>query len=648
MIDPVLTQLETALDAAAMQAVLASEWLPAGTPLEVRGCHIGSVRHKPGKSCLIRYDVALRNVQSGVEFRQILAARLHQTGHSEARWRKAVNAPVFAVAPMPPVAHIERLGLVIWAFPNERKLRGVEMLLDARRLRDDLLPRLLGRAVRAVPAPELVRYVPEHGCTVRVRVTLAGGEDLVLYGKVQTESHGAQTCARARELGREAWFDAASGSLWQRELPGVPADESSSMAACAAAVAALHQSRLTGLAPAPSRLEPPPLGGGHSTEIAGLQAEIARRQTSAPAVAALHGDLHLRNFLVHDGAAQLIDLDTLCTGNPLDDLGSFAASLYHRAALHHAPLSQVDAAVAEFLHAYASLTPWTVTARDLATHTAKALVNERVSRAMTRRKGDVAADLLATARRLLGETETATDVMRRCADAARNVPGQALDVHFKTYLKPASWHKSQVTVAWHDERGIAVERFGGPHPAAWRFPHDPAAPWMAQAAGAEAVRPFLPVPAETVRMDVLTYRPENRLTARYRVTHQGRTRTIYGKTYSDNRGEQVYARLTALTGLGFATPPPLGYADAIKTVWQDAYLGVPLRSLLGQPQASRLLRTAAEHLRALHTSQLAVPARLSLPEMQADLTKKLSKLALMLPQYAGALRLLASRLQDRL
>ncbi|MCC6537432.1 MAG: phosphotransferase, partial [Bryobacterales bacterium] len=42
------------------------------------------------------------------------------------------------------------------------------------------------------------------------------------------------------------------------------------------------------------------------------------------------------------------------------------------------------------------------------------------------------------------------------------------------------------------------------------------------------------------------------------------------------------------------------------------------------------------------------PARLSLPEMQADLTKKLSKLALMLPQYAGALRLLASRLQDRL
>ena len=36
----------------------------------------------------------------------------------------------------------------------------------------------------------------------------------------------------------------------------------------------------------------------------------------------LHGDYHIKNVMVQDGEALLIDMDTLCVGNPIFELGS--------------------------------------------------------------------------------------------------------------------------------------------------------------------------------------------------------------------------------------------------------------------------------------------------------------------------------------
>ncbi len=612
--DPQLPQMETVLDPQAMLGILASDWLAASRRYQLRDCRIGSVRHKPGKSCLIRYDLSLRDLDLGVDVHQVLCGRLHEEGGSDSRWRKAIAQPSVNVAFGPAVAHLPRLDLVLWAFPNERKLCGIEALFDSQLLREEVLPSILGEPVILDVDPELVRYVPEHGCTVRVRLTLPTGK-LVLYGKIQAGADGAKICALARGLGRRAWHHAGTKTLWQQEIPGASAQLQTDLDACAGALAMFHQQQLPGLstasdAPVGKRFEAAvKLLSGHKAPLQAIIAEVERRWSPSPAAATLHGDLHLKNFLVQAGTAVLIDLDTLSSGNPLEDLGSFAASLYHRAVLDGMPIAQVDELVARFVRTYASLVPWTIAGRDVATHTAAALVNERACRSITRRKGNVVDQLFAIAQNLLTETATARDVMERFAASASSHSGELIDVYYKTYRKQKSWAKSSVTIAWRDNSGIVVDRLG-PSPASWRFPHDPAVPWMAEAADPGAVLAHLPVRADHVEIDVLTYRPENRLTARYRIMSDGRRQTVYGKTYSDDRGLQVHNRFIQLIERGFPMPQPLGYSPAIKTVWQASFEGEPLRALLHGPQAVQLLQCAARRLRILHESKNFLPGPL--------------------------------------
>lgn len=652
MMDPRLPQLETALDAQAMLGILSSDWLVAPGRYQARACRIVSVRHRPGKSCLIRYDLSLHDVDGKADLRQVLCGHVHEQGNSEPRWRKALGQPLVNVGPGPAVAHIERLGLVLWAFPNERKLRGLQMLFDRRGLSEQVLPAILGEPVALVAEPELVRYVPEHGCTVKVRAALATGQLIVLYGKIQVSGAGEQVCAAARGLGRRAWYHGETRTFWQEEIPGAAAGQGD-LDACARALAALHRHSLPGLTASAGLDEPgyfaaaARLLAGRAPDVDAIVAEIRRRRIPAPGTATLHGDVHLKNFLVHEGRAELIDLETLQTGNPLDDLGSFAASLYHRAALDGLPAAPVDRLVADFLRTYASLVPWKITARDIATYIAAALVGQRASRSVMRHKGDVVDQLLATGRRLLAETASARDIMNRFAAAAADRSGPLIDAHYKTFRKPQSWVKSYATLAWRDGDGIAVERIG-PAPAAWRFPHDPAVPWMAGAADPVAVRAHLPVPAEEVEIEVLTYRPENRLTARYRVASGGRLRTIYGKTYSDERGYAVNDRLQQLARRNFLLPMPLGYSPAIKTVWQAAFEGVPVRSLVQGPHGDQLLGQAARQLRALHDSGIECPVRFTLGQMHEDLAKKIAKLAVVIPEAADRLDALVNRLGDAL
>ena len=650
--DPQLPQLETALDPQAMLDVFQADWLSAPGRFQLNSCRIGSVRHKPGKSCLIRYDLSLRDLDRGTELRQVLCGRLHEQGSSEPRWRKAIAQPLVEVAPGPAVAHIARLGLVLWAFPNERKLRGLETLLDRRQLSGSVLPAILGAPVEVDEDPELIRYVPEHGCTVRVRATLPGSRTgIVLYGKIQVNEAGLEACAFAHGLGRRAWYHTETRTLWQEEIPGVSASVPADLEPCARALAAFHRTLLPNLPPAaPGRDDPDHftpasqlLAGRAGVQLDEMIAEIKRRRRPAAGLATLHGDLHLKNFLVHEGHAELIDLDTAREGNPLDDLGSFAASLYHRAALDGAAIDQVDRAIASFLAVYTRHVPWQITPRDLAVQTAAALITERACRSVTRRKGDVVNQLLSIAQRLLTESATARDIMNRFAEAALHCGGPLVDAHYRTFLKPKSWKNSTATLAWRDAEGIAVQRIGAVS-ASWRFPYDPAVPWMAEVADPAAVRSHLPVPASHVEIDVLTYRPENRLTARYRIVHQGQSQTIYGKTYSNGHGELVNRRLHHLAARGFLMPSPLGYSPAIRTVWQAAFEGVPVRELVQGPRGAELLAGAARQLLALHESGMECSPHLTLKEMHADLAKKMAKLALVVPAAEARL----GRIVDRL
>ena len=368
--------------------------------------------------------------------------------------------------------------------------------------------------------------------------------------------------------------------------------------------------------------------------------EIARQWTASGTAVTLHGDLHLNNFLVHHGRGELIDLDTLQLGDPMNDLGSFAASLYHRALLRGSDFDAAHGVASGFLAAYAAQVPWPVEIRRFELAVARALIEERACRSVTRCKGDVVAPLLAIARGLLWSADASTPRgrMENFALRARARQGQILDVSYRTFRKAKSQGKSNVTVAWQGNGRIRVEQIG-PHPRHWEFPQDPVVPWMEIAADPRRVIDHLPLTGiQDVSIEILTYRPENRLTARYDIRTEEGMVSVYGKTYSDERGAAVDARLRQLNEMGFPMPAPLGYSPEIKTVWQQALNGEPLLSHITAGAAdTHLLNKASERLRFLHDSALECPPRLTLEEQHTDLAKKMAKLAKVAPEYTDSL-----------
>lgn len=108
----------------------------------------------------------------------------------------------------------------------------------------------------------------------------------------------------------------------------------------------------------------------------------ARRSPSVPDVL-LHGDVHLKNALVHDGRLTLIDLDQAALGSPATDLGSFLALLRTLTRVGVIDDDQEEAWSTSFLCGYdrvravpdGALMAWA---------TAAALLSERALRAVAR------------------------------------------------------------------------------------------------------------------------------------------------------------------------------------------------------------------------------------------------------------------------
>jgi aminoglycoside phosphotransferase (APT) family kinase protein len=180
----------------------------------------------------------------------------------------------------------------------------------------------------------------------------------------------------------------------------------------ARAVAALHQQDLAGL---PRSDKPALLGqladiradagaAGLETEsLSKVCDELVRRfdeLESLPDVT-LHGDLTPRNLLVSGDAACLIDLDDLRRGNPLQDIGSFNAVLFHSAIVNSTSMAVAGQSAAAFSQAYAVEVPWRIPERNISLFTAHALVAERIGSSLKRGREDLMQPLLQVASRLL-------------------------------------------------------------------------------------------------------------------------------------------------------------------------------------------------------------------------------------------------------
>jgi aminoglycoside phosphotransferase (APT) family kinase protein len=626
--DSRLPQLDRLLNGTLMIDALQSACLRE--PWTIHSCKVGHVRYSPGKKCLIRYDATLRGVQKGQQ--QIWYGLAFEPGTSASRWVKAQAANPAELESGPGVAHLEQLGMVLWAFPNDRKLRHLDVLFDCQ-----LLSRQIFGCQGAVQSSDLVRYIPEHGCTAKVRTS-----DATYYAKIHT-GDAARMLDLSRQLGREAWFEPVHGIGVQREIAGCPArgleNGVEELDACAVALARLHRTALTGLPDSPTDDGLDRAAMLLAAYPGAVELADSMRNLCEPSghTATLHGDPHLKNFLIRDHRAELIDLDTLRRGDPVDDLASFAASILHQTLAAGGDLEAARTCLRKILATYHRHAHWVLREEDVALRIARVLLVERATRSITRCKRNVVDGLVALAQHLLHtrriestDPHSARDWMHHFRTRARARPEPVTSVHYKTYVKPSSWARSSVTVGWRGVNEVEVARLGG-NPATWTLPQDPAMPWLATLTSSAAVLPHLPLEhVRSVSIAVLNYRPGIRLTARYSLVTSAGERTLYGKTYPGDHGAQLLQWTQLLRDQGMRVSEPLGFSPAVRTYWQNGFNGKPVHECAGLDWVPDAMR----QLFLLHRSTVPCPARPSPAEQLVDLTKKLNKVCLAAPDLA--------------
>lgn len=197
---------------------------------------------------------------------------------------------------------------------------------------------------------------------------------------------------------------------------------------------------------------------------------------------------------------------------------------------------------------------------------------------------------------------------------------------------------------------------------AWRFPHDPAMPHLAEIMTPERVIGRLPIAARgaaSVEVQVVNYRPEQRCTARLTVPRPGNAPavTLFAKTFCDDAGETIFRRMRRLHSApagdrgALRIPAPLAYDAEVRTLWLEAIPGVPLAQAMARGDPGNLAFGVARGLAALHRTELPGVPGIALGEQLAEADKKVAKLSAAYPSHAGPLFELALALHataDRL
>ena len=430
--DALLPQLAVILDSATMQSRLQEQIFESVEEQEgfrIHTCEIAQVRYKPASSCMVTYRLVIEDRTTGNTGEQVLCGRAYPEGRSHSHWEKARGRAVVQPRFGKPMVYLPDLEMVLWSFPNDRKMDTLPTLADADHFKRAILPPLLASYLGQEWTPTdatrtLIHYVGEHTCTVRIDATVAHQDDhrrqiITLFEKTYYNEEGEENFhvmrqlwqSKARRSGqlviaKPIWHDSSLKTFWQLGLEGTPFDACDvygpaflpSFEEAARRLAALHVTpvlctRSTTVAdliadlirvtPALIRLRPscaPMLG-----PLVDLLLAQAERMPEEPR-ATLHGDLHLGNLFMNDGRVALIDLDNVRTGSPLLDLGSLIAGLHYVRMLRMASPESCHQLIDRFLQAYQAHVPWAVLPSLLNWYVAVTLISERASRCVTRLK----------------------------------------------------------------------------------------------------------------------------------------------------------------------------------------------------------------------------------------------------------------------
>jgi aminoglycoside phosphotransferase len=389
--DACLPQLARALDAQVMAEVFAAQL----GGLQVLGCEVERIKYRPARNCTVAYRLRLHDPRQGRRFEQRVAARFCTGGEAARRCVKSSARTLVASAAGPTLTHVPELDMVAHWWPNDAKLEAPQLLLDDAELRrrclDEVVEVLTAGRWRLVDhRTTIVQAVPDLRVCARVELRLqrpCGGatRTQAVYAKADLERSGADVQTLMQALSdseaqaagrlhtpRPLLWQAQAGLHWQQGLPGRALEDVEPQ--LGPAISAHIGRRLAALHDTPVPTEA--TKALHTLRAQVVQAvhlleqvqpawqpvlhRLARRlDVGAAALAGevavtLHGDLHPRNILV-DGAQQLafIDLDSVCRGPAVIELGGWVADLHYRAMLAGQSAAHTTPAVDAFLAAYA-------------------------------------------------------------------------------------------------------------------------------------------------------------------------------------------------------------------------------------------------------------------------------------------------------
>lgn len=405
--DPALPARDDLLDPA-LVADLLSASLGDGRRLDVSGAELVRVKYRIGESLRVLYRL---NVSGRAH---LVTGRMFTGGRSADAHRKAVRDALSSDgAPSNGLRSTvldQGRDTVWWSFPNDRRLVGLDAVLDPARL-----PAMLRDAAGEWSTSAVVQYVPERSVTLRaldpadqtlayVKCYAPRTQDVVrLAARYDFLASRLRTADPTLRSPRALAHACDRHLLLLEPMPGqswLELDPSSAVDALrhlGRAIAVVHAT---------------PLGGNTATEVrrfgrldlahvtrAGELISQARPELAAatrtlttrlasdpPALqeqVLLHGDCHPGNVLVTGDRLSLIDLDQAGTGPAAADIGSLLARLNHGSILRERDPATATLMTSTFLEGYAQVRALPDD-RTLRWYAAAALLAERGIRAVNR------------------------------------------------------------------------------------------------------------------------------------------------------------------------------------------------------------------------------------------------------------------------
>lgn len=366
--DPNLPGLAMLLDPEALAATLKTA-LPTAKVNNVRPTY---VRYKPGTSCLVAYRLRMAEREIDFYAKAFNLAATQNKVNKDRRYQRARGTLGIGAL------LLEDIGLVIYDFPYDRRLKGLDRLVKTdlrRRLLSKLLPNrpdLWEATLRSL------RYKPERRYVAQLRGK-AGQPEAML--KVYNENdydlinRNNQAFASLPGLQVTPWL----GHLPRRcmfvlqWLPGQPLDQAlqkpnfkaSRVRLVGATLAALHTQKLKQLTERSREAEVIALRSA-AASVAAVCPHLAKRAydlanrlsvgllAAPPLHAPIHGDFSADQVLLTAEGVTFLDFDRAAHGDPAADLGSFIAQLESRVITGSLSPNQSMVLIDELLAGYRS------------------------------------------------------------------------------------------------------------------------------------------------------------------------------------------------------------------------------------------------------------------------------------------------------